>query len=103
MDSERQKNIKECISISGGTIVKLAPRPVNAPGMAAAENDNNFDMERAYLLDSVDVEQRLFGELIRPLVDRYMVGFNATVWHWYLSFPSHPDNTVLKVTSPLCV
>ena len=57
----------------------LAPRP-NVPGLAAADNDNNnFEMERAYLLNTVDVEQRLFAELIRPLVDRYMAGFNATV------------------------
>ena len=61
------------------TTVVLAPR-VNNPGLAPADNDNNnFEMERAYLLNSVNVEQQLFGELIQPLVDRYLAGFNATV------------------------
>ena len=78
LEGERQKNAKDCISIQGNTVV-LAPH-ANVPGLAAADTDNNnFEMERVYQLDTVDVEQRLFGELIRPLVDRYMAGFNATV------------------------
>lgn len=57
----------------------LAPRVTQA-GMAPADNDNNnFEMERAYLLNSVNVEQQLFAELIKPLADRFMAGFNATV------------------------
>ena len=57
----------------------LAPR-AGAPGPALPDTDSsNFELERAYLLNSVDVEQQLFGELIKPLVDRFLIGFNATV------------------------
>lgn len=78
LDAERQKNLKECISIEAGTTVVLAPR-LNASAISAPDPDSRFDMERAYLLSSVELEQRLFSELIRPLVDRFLAGFNATV------------------------
>ena len=41
-------------------------------------------MERAYLLNSLLAERRLFGELVQPLLDRYLSGFNATVRPYHL-------------------
>ena len=61
------------------TTVALAARAA-APGPTQPDSsDSNFDMDRVYLLDTVRVEQQLFSELVQPLVDRFLAGFNGTV------------------------
>lgn len=39
----------------------------------------NFDYDRVYKLDSKEESRRLFVELVQPLLDRFLMGFNVTV------------------------
>ena len=39
----------------------------------------NFDYDRVYRLDSKEESRRLFLELVQPLLDRFLMGFNVTV------------------------
>ena len=38
-----------------------------------------FDYDRVYKLDSKEESRRLFAELVQPLLDNFLQGFNVTV------------------------
>ena len=57
----------------------LSPRAAAAGPSVPDSERLAFQMERAYLLNSLLAERRLFGELVQPLLDRFLSGFNATV------------------------
>lgn len=59
------------------------PNKIKLPPMQYAGSTNteayNFDYDRVYKLDSKEESRRLFVELVQPLLDRFLQGFNVTV------------------------
>ena len=78
IDLEKAKKAKECVIVEPPNKVKLPPMQ-----LAGSTNTEayNFDYDRAYKLDSKEESRRLFVELVQPLLDRYLQGFNVTVSH----------------------
>ena len=81
LENEETKKAKTCCHVQNDQTVVLSPRG-SGPGPTGPDAERlAFQMERAYLLNSLLAERRLFGELINPLLDRFLAGFNATVSH----------------------
>ena len=79
LEAEEVKKAKLCCHVQNDQTVVLSPRGT-APGPAGPDSERlAFQMERCYLLNSMIAERRLFAELINPLLDRFLAGFNATV------------------------
>ena len=79
LEGEEVKKAKTCCHVQNDQTVVLSPRGTT-PGPAGPDSERlAFQMERAYLLNSLIAERRLFNELIHPLLDRFLAGFNATV------------------------
>lgn len=60
------------------TVVVAARQNALASDLAN-NSESTFQMDRAYHLNTVEVEQQLFDELVQPIVDRVLAGFNGTV------------------------
>ena len=60
--------------------VVVAARQGAAATDLANNNESTFQMDRAYHLNTVEVEKQLFDELVQPIVNRVLSGFNGTVW-----------------------
>ncbi len=75
IDLEKAKKAKECVQVEPPNKIKLPPLQLGSTNTEAY----NFDYDRAYKLDSKEESRRLFAELVQPLLDRYLQGFNVTV------------------------
>ncbi|DBA99762.1 hypothetical protein WJX82_005490 [Trebouxia sp. C0006] len=76
IDLEKAKKAKECVQVEPPNKIKLPPLQLGSTNTEAY----NFDYDRAYKLDSKEESRRLFAELVQPLLDRYLQGFNVTVF-----------------------
>lgn len=75
IDLEKAKKAKDCVQVQPPNKIKLPPMQLGSTNTEAY----NFDYDRVYKLDSKEESRRLFAELVQPLLDRYLQGFNVTV------------------------
>lgn len=76
IDLEKAKKAKDCIQVEPPNKIKLPPMQFSG---ASTTEAYNFDYDRVYKLDSKEESRRLFVELVQPLLDRFLMGFNVTV------------------------
>ncbi|KAK9801369.1 hypothetical protein WJX73_001495 [Symbiochloris irregularis] len=75
-----EKQTKECVTVADAATVVVAARQNAAATDLANNSESSFQMDRAYHLNTVEVERQLFDELVQPIVDRVLTGFNGTVF-----------------------
>ncbi|KAL3154275.1 hypothetical protein ABBQ32_013766 [Trebouxia sp. C0010 RCD-2024] len=77
IDLEKAKKAQNCVQIEPPNKIKLPPMQFAGSSTTEAYN---FDYDRVYKLDSKEESRRLFVELVQPLLDRFLMGFNVTVF-----------------------
>ena len=76
IDLEKAKKAKNCVQVEPPNKIKLPPLQYSGSTNTEAYN---FDYDRVYKLDSKEESRRLFAELVQPLLDKFLQGFNVTV------------------------
>ena len=76
IDLEKAKKAQSCVQVEPPNKIKLPPMQFSGSSTTEAYN---FDYDRVYKLDSKEESRRLFVELVQPLLDRFLMGFNVTV------------------------
>lgn len=76
IDLEKAKKAQNCVQVEPPNKIKLPPMQFAGSSITDAYN---FDYDRVYKLDSKEESRRLFVELVQPLLDRFLMGFNVTV------------------------
>lgn len=74
IDLELTRKAKDCVQLVPPNKIKLA-----STGSSDGGEGFNFDYDRVYKLNSKEESRRLFAELVQPLLDRFLQGFNVTV------------------------
>lgn len=74
IDLELTRKAKDCVQLVPPNKIKLASAGSNDGGEGF-----NFDYDRVYKLNSKEESRRLFAELVQPLLDKFLQGFNVTV------------------------
>lgn len=87
IELEKAKKAQSCVQVEPPNKIKLPPMQFAG---SSATDAYNFDYDRVYKLDSKEESRRLFVELVQPLLDRFLVGFNVTVCEEDLCCPFRP-------------
>lgn len=95
IDLEKAKKAQICVQVEPPNKVKLPPMQFSGSSTTDAYN---FDYDRVYKLDSKEESRRLFVELVQPLLDRFLMGFNVTVCDGHsCDPPQHVEHVALQV------
>lgn len=78
IDLEITRKAKDCVQLVPPNKIKLA-----SAGPSDGGEGFNFDYDRVYKLNSKEESRRLFAELVQPLLEKFLQGFNVTVSHAY--------------------
>ena len=70
LEAEKQKGGSPCVEVPENCVVQLPAKRGSAEGY-------RYDFDRVYKMSSPG--RQMFAEVVQPLLDRFMQGFNTTV------------------------
>lgn len=74
LELEKQKGGASCVEVPESTVVQL-------PSKRGGSDAYRFDFDRVYKMSSPG--RQMFAEVVQPLLERFMQGFNTTVRPYY--------------------
>lgn len=90
LEAEKQKGGSPCVEVPESCVVQLPAKRGSAEGY-------RYDFDRVYKMSSPG--RQMFAEVVQPLLDRFMQGFNTTV----RLLSCHPHTATSRHLLMLCL